>query len=389
MTIKETERDIVIKKLIKNEISVDQAQEILVLSKRQILRLKSGVQSEGSFFLIHGNKFRKPAHAIDKKIRDQVIEIVRSKYIGLSYHQIKRLLEENDNIRLSVSSVSRILRSVSIKGALDRNELGSKSKKEKEITERGLLYIGHKDLKWFGKENRKVCMSIALDVRSGKILDAALCDIENDISYIDILRRVITNFGIPRKIYYEDNSLVFSSEKLTIKDELAGRKLHLTEFGEILETLGIKYDNGIISSIKDNVKKIWNDFQDIVSYELGLKNIRNCGQGNLFSGRYIRRYNEKFVNIMHIMESYEKVPSDINIELLFSDKETINVIEDSMIYYKDKLYRIKAKDGRVASIRSGNEVTVYRLKRYKNQVVSFKGATYQMEEIQTHYKRSM
>lgn len=389
MTLKETKRDIVINKLIKSEITLDQAKEILDLSKRQILRLKSGVQNEGSFFLIHGNKYRKPAHAIDEKVRGHVIEIVRSKYIGLSYHQIKKLLEENDNINLSVSSVGRILRSVGIKGVLERSEHGSKHKREEVNTEKGLLYIGHKNLKWFGEEHRKICMSIALDVRSGKILDASLCDNEKDINYLGILKKVVANFGIPRKIFYEDNSLVFSSDKLTIKDELAGRKLHLTEFGEILETLEIRYDNGIVSSIKDSVKRTWKDFKDIVSYELGLKNVWNCGQANLFSARYIRRYNEKFVNIMHILESYSAVSSNIDIELLFSDKETLSVIDDSVIYYKGKLNKIKAKDGRSAGIRSGSEVIVHRLERYKREVVSYKGATYLLEEIHTHYKKSI
>ncbi len=67
----------------------------------------------------------------------------------------------------------------------------------------------------------------------------------------------------------------------------------------------------------------------------------------------------------------------------------MSVIDDSVIYYKGKLYEIKAKDGRSAVIRSGNEVTVYRSERYKREVVSYKGATYLMEEIHTHYKKSI
>ncbi len=65
MSDKEARRVYVIEQLIKGKITVKQAAVLLGLSERQIKRLKKGVLEKGVGFLAHGNRGRKPKHAID------------------------------------------------------------------------------------------------------------------------------------------------------------------------------------------------------------------------------------------------------------------------------------------------------------------------------------
>lgn len=62
----------------------------------------------------HGNRGRKPAHAIPDNIRQQVLQLAQTKYKGCNFFFIAELLHANEGISLSPSSISRILKAAGI-----------------------------------------------------------------------------------------------------------------------------------------------------------------------------------------------------------------------------------------------------------------------------------
>ena len=47
--------------LLEGKMTISEAAEILVLSERQVKRIKKGVREHGDAFVIHKNRGRKPA----------------------------------------------------------------------------------------------------------------------------------------------------------------------------------------------------------------------------------------------------------------------------------------------------------------------------------------
>ena len=67
MTRREMTRLKVVGKLIERTVTVKDAAEVLGLSTRQVLRLKKGVIEKGSEAIVHGNRGKRPANAVDEK----------------------------------------------------------------------------------------------------------------------------------------------------------------------------------------------------------------------------------------------------------------------------------------------------------------------------------
>ena len=66
MSQSQLNRHAVIHQVIKGNLGLQEAATALGISKRQVLRLKKGVQQQGAAALIHKNTGRKPAHALDE-----------------------------------------------------------------------------------------------------------------------------------------------------------------------------------------------------------------------------------------------------------------------------------------------------------------------------------
>src|SRR5690625_509756 len=109
MTQKEITKLRVINQTIDKIITIKEAAQLLDLSERQILRLKKGVLTEGQSFVIHKNRGRKPKHTICDEKKQKIIKLKKDKYKEANFCHFTELLEEEEGIKISYSSVHRLL----------------------------------------------------------------------------------------------------------------------------------------------------------------------------------------------------------------------------------------------------------------------------------------
>ncbi|GAX91341.1 helix-turn-helix domain-containing protein [Effusibacillus lacus] len=109
LTTTELKKVLVIEKLVAKSLTSEDAATALGLSKRQVLRLKARYIKEGAKGIVHKNRGRKPSHTIPESIREQVVSLYEQKYYGSNNSHLSELLEEHEQLDLSVSSVRRIL----------------------------------------------------------------------------------------------------------------------------------------------------------------------------------------------------------------------------------------------------------------------------------------
>ena len=89
---KEIRRVSTIERLLNGELTNSQAAVLLGLSKRQIIRIKKGVKKESLSFLAHKNRGRKPKHAIPDNVKEKVVLLYNSKYLGANYSHTQNFL---------------------------------------------------------------------------------------------------------------------------------------------------------------------------------------------------------------------------------------------------------------------------------------------------------
>ncbi|NLJ80049.1 MAG: helix-turn-helix domain-containing protein [Firmicutes bacterium] len=100
MTQQEMKKLRVIDQTIAKNITVKEAAGLLDLSERQVFRLKKGVKKHGAAFIIHKNRGRKPAHAIQDETKNQIIALKKmKKYSEANFIHCKELLSDLNQSR--------------------------------------------------------------------------------------------------------------------------------------------------------------------------------------------------------------------------------------------------------------------------------------------------
>ena len=117
MTKAELKKVLVVEKILGGQMTNREGAAALGLTERQVIRLKKKYQSGGAQELAHKNPGRKPKHALTEEVKERAAALYTAKYYGSNNCHFAELLEEHESLRLSHSSVRRILLSKGIKQA--------------------------------------------------------------------------------------------------------------------------------------------------------------------------------------------------------------------------------------------------------------------------------
>ncbi len=216
-----------IKKLVETNGNKKRAATKLDCSLRHINRMIAGYKEKGKEYFLHGNRARKPKHALTEEFKNQIIDIYLSKYWDCTYTLFSELLASRENIFLSVDEVRVLLTKEYIlsprtqkatrkrlKRQLLEMQKKSKSKSEKSKIQANIVavedahprqprcqYFGEEIQMdackhiWFG--NSYSHLHLALDDSTGNIIGAYFDKEETLNGYYNVTKQFLTNYGIP------------------------------------------------------------------------------------------------------------------------------------------------------------------------------------------------
>ena len=98
-----------IKKLVETNGNKKRAAIKLQCTIRSIDRMIEGYKQKGKDFFVHGNRGRKPAHALSEQQKSEIEQLYLSKYFDCNYTVFSELLAQRENIFISVNEARVIL----------------------------------------------------------------------------------------------------------------------------------------------------------------------------------------------------------------------------------------------------------------------------------------
>ena len=155
-----------------------EAAELLDLSLRHVRRVLAAYRKEGAAALAHGNRGRKPHHALDSSLRKRVVELAQSTYAGCNNQHftdchatlaMTLLLAEREGIALSRSSVRRILLRAGIKSPRKRRASKHRSRRERYPQEGMLLQTDGSRHDWLEGRGPYLTIVGAIDDATGEV----------------------------------------------------------------------------------------------------------------------------------------------------------------------------------------------------------------------------
>src|SRR5437879_7629710 len=100
----------VISACINGEEACARATELLCLNVRQIKRLKKRLREDGEAALAHASRGRPSPRRLPARMRDRILHLARTRYVGFNDHHLCEKLGEIEDISLGRETLRRLLR---------------------------------------------------------------------------------------------------------------------------------------------------------------------------------------------------------------------------------------------------------------------------------------
>ena len=240
MSQEEQRRLMILNQVERGGVGVGEGEVILGLSVRQTKRLLSAYRKEGAAALAHGNRGKKPHNRVDEGARKRVAVLGSSKYAGCNVQHFTELLEEREGIRLSRSTVRRIILGAGIRGPRKRRAPRHRSRRERYPQEGMLLQIDGSEHDWLEGRGPRLTLVGAIDDATGKVPYGLFREEEDSHGYFLLFKEIVKTHGIPIAVYRDRHS-IFEPPKgvpASVEEQLEGQK-RPTQFGRLMEELGV------------------------------------------------------------------------------------------------------------------------------------------------------
>ena len=325
MSQSQLNRYAVLSQVIHGDLSVSEAASTLGISKRQVLRLKKGVQQQGAAALIHKNIGRKPSHALDESLISQIVSLKQSDlYCDANFRHFRELLERRENISISYSSLHTLLSKAGLKSPKKRRRIKLHRRRKRKEQEGLLLQMDATPFEWFGG-TEKFSLHGAIDDATGKVVGLYLTKHECLHGYWELTRRLIGCHGIPASIYADRHAIFLSRNagKFSLEDQLSGKVVNDTQFGRAMNELGITLIAARSPQAKGRVERLWDTLQSRLPIEFALAKITTIDQANDFLVSYIESFNLQFAVVpTDSLCAFRPVPSNLDLDSILCIKMT-------------------------------------------------------------------
>ena len=295
---KDLKRVTLIEACIKGQCTVKQVATALGLSERRVKQIKKEVKENGVKSIQHGNRGRKPKNTIPNETRKKILELRNSyQYEMSNFKHFQELLKERENIDISYSALYNILRRAGIKSPKKHRKSKLHHRRKRKECEGMMLQADGTPFDWFNT-GEKYSLHGLVDDATGKITGLYMCKNECLLGYLEVLRQTLENYGIPISLYPDKYSVFFPPKKvddhITIEEQLNGREKGITQFGRIVEELGIEMFAASSPQAKGRIERLWETLQSRLVTEFRINNIKTIEQANMFLIGYIDKYNAQF-----------------------------------------------------------------------------------------------
>ena len=300
MSKKALAKQAVIQGALEGRYTVKEAAIRLSLSERRIKQLKKSFREQGLDAFIHGNSARHPANYKDDQLREHIVTLKKSTlYEQTNFTHFKELLAERENIKVSYTTLSSILKGGGITSKRKHRKEGRRFRRRQRRAAFGeMLQADATSYDWFGNKERYALHGF-IDDATGKIIGLYFCKNECLMGYLEVLRQTLTKYGIPCELY-ADKAGIFrvnnkKEEHWTVEEMLEGRPLDKTQFGSIIEErLGITIISAHTPQAKGRIERLWGTLQDRLTVWFKLNGITTMEQANLAIEQFISDYNARF-----------------------------------------------------------------------------------------------
>jgi transposase len=330
-------------------LTVSEAAIALGLTERRVKQLKKEVKEHGVESIVHGNRGRKPAHTIDQQLVQRIIDLKNSyRYQEANFLHFQELLNEYEDIKISYSALYDILHDANIKSPKKHRKTKKHHRRKRKAAAGMMLQADGTPHDWFGI-GKNYSLHGFIDDATGAVTGLYMSEHECLLGYLEVTRQTLKNFGIPLSLYPDKYSVFFpvtgKANDLTIEEQLKGVSKSVSQFGRIMDELGIEMFPASSPQAKGRVERLWQTLQSRLVTEFRIHNITTISQANTFLPGYIKKYNKKFaIPAQHQDSAFVSLPAKFNLDTLLCVKINRTTDNSGVFSISNCKFAIESKD---------------------------------------------
>jgi len=276
-------------------LTVAQVASLLGVTERQVFRILAAYRRGGPAALVHGNRGRRPWHALPEGLAERIVALVRDGYPEANHTHLVELLAEREGIHLERTTVRRILLAAGLRSPRPRRAPAHRSRRERMPREGMLLQADGSRHRWFGPDRPMATLVGAIDDATGMVPAALFREQEDAAGYLELVWHIAERRGLPEAFYLDRHGIFVrrSHEPLSLEEELAGGAFP-TQVRRALDELGIGVIHALSAPAKGRIERLWGTLQGRLVVELALEGIVEIAAANAFLPRFLERFDLRF-----------------------------------------------------------------------------------------------
>ena len=288
MSAVERERSHLIRRTVEKSLSQREAAERLDIGQRQFKRLVRAWKRDGDAGLIGRHRGRAAHNRLAEATRLRIERLLRETYPDFGPTLAAEKLAERDGIVVSRETVRRIQTRLKLHKPKKRGGKRVFQLRDRRSRFGELVQIDGSPHDWFEQRGPRCTLIVFVDDATSRLIALHFAPAECAAAYLAALRDQILTHGRPLA-FYSDRHGIF---RVNAKDAQSGDGK--TEFGRVMERLGIGLINALTPQAKGRVERANQTLQDRLIKEMRLCNINSIEAAQTFLPGFILQYNEKF-----------------------------------------------------------------------------------------------
>lgn len=287
MSERELNRVEVLAQVDHGRLSIDNAANMLDLTRRQVFRLLKRYRQDGAAAIRHKSRGKIPNNQIHRAKRDYALSLIKESYPDFGPTLAAEMLAQHHGLKVSRETLRKWMIDDGLWLSRKQRRTFHQPRLRRECYGE-LIQIDGSDHRWFEDRAGPCTLLVFIDDATSTLMELRFVKSESTFSYFEALQSYLIEHGRP-VAFYSDKHTVFRVAK---EDAKAGAGM--TQFGRALNELNVEILCANSSQAKGRVERANRTLQDRLVKELRLADISDMEAGNAYLQGFKDRYNAQF-----------------------------------------------------------------------------------------------
>jgi transposase len=287
MSERELNRVEVLAQVDDGRLSVDNAANMMDLTRRQVFRLLKRYRQDGAAAIRHKSRGCTPNNQIHLAKRDYALTAIKEQYPDFGPTLAAEMLAEHHGFKVSRETLRKWMVEDGIWLSRKQRRTFHQPRLRRECFGE-LIQIDGSDHRWFEDRAGPCTLLVFIDDATSTLMELRFVESESTFSYFEALESYLLAHGRP-VAFYSDKHTVFRVAK---EDAKGGAGM--TQFGRALNQLNVEILCANSSQAKGRVERANRTLQDRLVKELRLAGISDMEAGNVYLQGFKERFNAQF-----------------------------------------------------------------------------------------------